>query len=86
METNPVNNSISTGTMTRIVTNSISRMEQNKASLEIFFLIQLLLSLAHNLIFNSECTVTYIMWSVLIITLTLRIPKGKVSNICVKLS
>ena len=56
------------------------------ASLENFFLIQLLLSLANNLIFNSEFTVTFITWSVLFITLTLRIPKGKVLNICVKLS
>ena len=63
-------------------------MEQSKASLEKFFLIQLslLLSLVNNLILNSKCTVTFIVWSVLTVTLTLKVSKANVLNICVKLS
>ena len=75
--------------MTRIVTNTTSRMEQSEASLEFFF-IQLfgmnvvfsLSSLVYCLCSKNTSTFGFVVWSVL----TLKKSRGNAFNICVELS
>ena len=78
----PDKKGISTGTMTRIVINI---MEQNKASLENFFSIQLflLLLLVFALTSNSMCKATLIVY-VLTLSLNLKVKIRNVLNMCVK--